>query len=311
MIVERLCENVEQGHRAAMEWDDLKTFLAISREGTLSGAARSLGVSQTTAGRRLEMLHERAGVRLLQKTPSGYVLTPAGEHILSNVETMEAEALAAERVVTGEDVRLAGTVRVTTVETLAVKVLAPTLTEFRRRYPNIVMEIDIDSRPLSLARREADIALRIGTFDQHDIVVRKVGEEQIGVFAARSYLESHGMPDFGRLCSGHARIAAGAETTNLPVARWFERVAARATVAVRGNVAVRFEVARAGAGLACLPVLVARDAPELVRLTSPAPPIREIWLGVHRDMQRAPRIRAVLDFLSIEVKHAVSAADAQ
>ena len=294
-----------------MEWDDLKTFLAISREGTLSGAARMLGLSQTTAGRRLDALHERAGVRLLQKTPSGYVLTPAGEHILANVETMEAEALAAERVVTGEDVRLAGTVRVTTVETLAVKVLAPTLTEFRRRYPNIVLEIDIDSRPLSLARREADIALRVGKFDQHDVVVRKVGEEHIGVFAARSYLDAHSVPDFDAQCAGHIKIAAGPETTNLPVARWFERIAARATLAIRGNVAVRFEVARAGAGLTSLPILVARDAPELVRLDAPPPPVRELWLGVHRDMQRAPRIRAVLDFLSVEVKQAVSAASAK
>lgn len=294
-----------------MDWDDLKTFLAISREGTLSAAARVMGISQTTAGRRLDALHERAGVRLLQKTPSGYVLTPAGEHILSNVETMEAEALAAEQVVTGEDVRLAGTVRVTTVETLAVKVLAPTLTEFRHRYPNIVLEIDIDSRPLSLARREADIALRVGPFDQHDVLVRKVGEEHIGIFAAQSYLDEHGLPDFGTQCAGHIKIAAGPETTNMPVARWFEQVAARATLAIRGNVSVRFEVARTGAGLTSLPILVARDAPELVRLAAPPPPVRELWLGVHRDMQRAPRIRAVLDFLSVEVKNAVSAESAQ
>jgi len=294
-----------------MEWDDLKTFLAISRAGTLSGAARTLGISQTTAGRRLDALHRQSGVRLLQKTPAGYVLTPAGEHILASVESMEGEAFTVERAVNGEDVRLAGTVRVTTVETLAVKVLAPTLTEFRRRYPNIVIEIDIDSRLLSLARREADIALRTGKFEQHDIVVRKVGEEHIGVYASRDYLKAHGTPDFSAQCAGHTRIASGLETTNMPVARWFERVAARAILAVRGNVGVRFEVARAGAGIACLPVLVARDASELVRLDAPAPPVRELWLGVHRDMQRAPRIRAVLDFLSTEVKNAVSAPSAQ
>ena len=295
----------------AMEWDDLKTFLAISREGTLSGAARKLGVSQTTAGRRLDSLHQRVGVRLLDKTPSGYMLTPSGEHILSNIETMEAEALSAERVVTGEDVRLAGTVRITTVETLAVKVLAPTLTEFRRRYPEIVLEIDIDTRPLSLARREADIALRVGKFDQHDVVVRKVGEERIGVYASKAYVKKHGTPDFANQCEGHTRIAAGPETTNMPVAQWFERAAARAIVAIRGNVAVRYEAARAGAGFCCLPVLVARDAPELMRLKSPPPPVRELWLGVHRDMQRAPRIRAVLDFFSVEVKNAVNSASAR
>ena len=92
-----------------LDWDDLRTFLAIARHGTLSAAARALGVHQPTMGRRLAALEQRAGARLLQKTPRGYIPTAAGEAILGNVERIEAEALAVERRITGRDVRLEGT----------------------------------------------------------------------------------------------------------------------------------------------------------------------------------------------------------
>jgi DNA-binding transcriptional LysR family regulator len=106
-----------------LPWDDLQSFLAIARHGTLSAAARALGVTQTTMGRRLTAMEGRAGARLLSRTPGGFVLTPAGEAVMGNVERIEAEALAVERRITGRDIRLEGVVRVTSVEILAVDVL--------------------------------------------------------------------------------------------------------------------------------------------------------------------------------------------
>lgn len=281
-----------------MEWDDLKTFLAISREGTLSAAARSLGVTQTTVGRRLDALHKRAGVRLLQKTPTGYVLTPAGEHILANVQTMEAEALAIELAVTGDDVRLAGSVRVTMVSLIATRVLAPTLAEFHARYPDIVIEINVDPHPLNLARREADIALRIGKFDQNDVIVRKVGEFTMGVYASDGYLAKYGIPDFDAGAPGHRKVTAGIDFMSGSTFSWFEKVTSRAMVSLRANMEVQIEACQEGLGLGCLPDYVAAELPGLVRLDAPAPPPRELWLGVHRDLHGAPRIRAVLDHIT-------------
>ncbi len=287
-----------------MEWDDLKTFLSVGREGTLSAAARALGVTQTTVGRRLEALHRRVGVRLLQKTTHGYILTPAGDHILENVEAMEAEALAVELAVTGEDVRLSGTVRVSTVEPLALRLLAPSVAELQRHHPNIQLEIRSDSRTISLSRHEADIALRLGKFDQPAIVARKVGEVQNGVFASPAYLEHHGPPDFARYCEGHRKISAHTDMVGLPNARWFETVSSRATVALRCEILAMVEAARAGVGLACLPTYLVQGVPDLVRVESPKPPVREMWLGVHRDLHRTPRIRVVLDHIAASVRHA-------
>jgi DNA-binding transcriptional LysR family regulator len=124
-----------------LPWDDLQSFLAIARHGTLSAAARALGVRQTTMGRRLIALETRAGARLLAKTPGSYVLTPAGEAILAHVERIEAETLAIERRISGRDIRLEGVVRVTTIEILAVEVLTPAFARLRQEHPGIVLEI--------------------------------------------------------------------------------------------------------------------------------------------------------------------------
>ena len=185
-----------------LDWDDLRSFLAIARHRTLSGAARALSVQQSTMGRRLDALEERAGVTLLQKTPGGYVLTAAGEAVLGHVERIEQEAHAIERTVTGRDVRLEGSVRLTTVETMAVEVLTPILTAFLARYPGITLDLVTDTRTLSLSRREADVAVRMMRPEGHELVARKVGEVGFGLYASPGYLERMGMPD---LQGGSAR----------------------------------------------------------------------------------------------------------
>lgn len=289
-----------------IDWDNLRTFLAVVRHGSLSAAARALRVTQTTVGRRLEALQDRAGVRLLTRTPTGFVLTAAGERVLANVERMEAEALALERTVTGQDIRLEGQVRIATVEAFAAHILAPALPAFAARYPDITVEIDVDTRSLSLSRREADIAVRLAAFDQHETVVRKAGEMAFGVYAAPDYLERHGLPDLASGAPGHAAITLQEDLLRTPEGRWFEEVTRKARRALRSNSRNgQLAAARAGLGIACLPRYLADGVEGLVRLAPPVPaPRREIWLGVHQDTRWTPRIRAVLDHLKTTLEAA-------
>jgi DNA-binding transcriptional LysR family regulator len=282
-----------------VDWDDLHTFLAIARHGNLSAAARSLNVTQTTVGRRLEGMHQRAGVTLLQKTPTGFVLTSAGSRILANIERMENEALAAELAITGEDSRLSGVVRITTVDLFASRFIAPSLIELKRRHPGIVIELDTDTRSLSLSRREADIALRLVRFEQHDVVVRKVAEMPFGIFASEAYLAEHGRPDFAAACPDQRILTLQEDQLHLPEAAWFTTMAAAADVALRSNSRdVLLRCARSGLGMVCLPLYMADEVSELVRLPTPErEPVREVWLGVHRDIRQTPRIRVVVDHL--------------
>ena len=281
----------------SLDWDDLHTVLAISRHGTLSAAARALQLTQSTVGRRLDNLQQRLGVILLQKTPSGYVTTEACTHILANLERMEQEALSVATSIGGQDTRLTGSVRVTTVEVLATHFIAPSLTGLRQHYPGLTVELDTDTRSLSLSRREADIAIRLVRFEQHDVMVRKIATMGFGLFVSPDYLARRGEPDFSNGCAGHDLVTVQEDQLHLPEARWLTDHASRAMIAIRSNSrAVLLRCAQAGLGLTCLPLYMA-DA-GLIRLTPPiADPQRDIWIGVHKDIRRSPRIRVVVDHL--------------
>jgi DNA-binding transcriptional LysR family regulator len=281
-----------------LDWDDLKTFLAISRHGTLSAAARALKVSQTTMGRRLDHLHGRAGATLLDRTPAGFRLTPTGAAILGEVERMEDAALSLERTISGEDQRLEGLVRVTTVDALAAHILTPVLKLLRDAHPGIVIELITDNRSLSLARREADIAVRLGRFDAHETVVRKIGDMAFAVYASPAYLETHGQPDWLAGAPGHYVVRVQDDLLDTPDGRWFADKAARAEPALLANSReVQMQGVMAGLGLGHLPCYLASRHPDLVRLDTGAPLTREIWMGVHRDTRHAPRIMAVQEML--------------
>jgi DNA-binding transcriptional LysR family regulator len=288
-----------------LDWDDLHSFLAVARHGSLSAAARALGVQQTTMGRRLATLEARAGARLLQKTPRGYTLTAAGEAILGNVERIEGEALAIERSIAGRDVRLEGAVRLTTVEVVAVEVIVPAMPALRRRHPGITLDLAVDTRSLSLTMREADIALRLARLRQNDLAVRKVGELGFGLYAAPEYIEAHGMPDFGAGGAGHALVHNEADQMEQPEMVWLAGLLPQARPALRTNDRyAQRAAALAGIGIAFLARAVG-DAAGLVRLDPPTPPPpRELWLAVHNDIRHTPRIRAVTDFLAVVLRAA-------
>ncbi len=287
-----------------LDWDHLQSFLAVARHGNLSAAARALRVTQTTMGRRIEALHAQAGVRLLQKMPAGFVLTQAGERVLASVERIEVEALSVERAIKGEDERIAGEVRITTVNSFGAKVVIPILQELSASHPELQIELIAENRSLSLSRREADIAIRLAEFEQHEVVVRHVADMAFGLYASRSYLDRRGTPHFADGCAGHTAIALQQDLALVPEAKRLAQVAPQATVALRSNSrAVQLHAARTGYGIAVLPCYLAADVEDLVELAAPGGRVvRGLWLGVHRDMRQVRRIRLVLDHLTKELK---------
>ncbi len=292
---------------AMLDWDDLRTFLMIARHRTLSAAARAMQVQQPTMGRRLEALEQRAGATLLQKTPTGYVLTPAGEAVFSTVERIEAETQTVERLIAGKDLRLEGTVRLTTVETLAAEVLSPILAAFRLDHPAVQVEIVAATRSLSLTKREADVALRIAPFSQPDLVARKVGEMAYGLYASADYLARHDAPDWDRGAKGHSVILTEPDLLETPEMRWLQTLAPDASVSVVSNSRlIQRAAAREGMGLACLARYLGDGDRGLVRLqvAGKMEPVRDLWLGLHADMRHMPRIRIFVDALQDGLKRA-------
>jgi len=282
-----------------MDWEDLRNFLAVARHGTLSGAARALGVQQSTVGRRLAGFEAQSGVMLLQKTPRGYVLTAAGEAARGEAERMEVAALAAERAITGRDARLEGEIRLTTVETLGAEILVPILARFAENYPGIFVKLIVGTRTLSLASREADLALRLMRPSGGDLLIRKLGELAFGFYASAEYVERHA--NAGADGKKQRVILMEDDVATFPEVMALSQRFPLAEVALRSNSRyAQLAACRNGMGIACLAHYLA--APHGLMLLERCEVSRELWLAQHRDTQHTPRFKALSGALATGLK---------
>ncbi|AMJ59662.1 LysR family transcriptional regulator [Bosea sp. PAMC 26642] len=283
-----------------LDWDDLRFFLALTRHGTLSSAAKALHVAQSTVGRRLTSLEASLGVRLLNRTPDGYVPTLAGQELRTKAERLETEVLTVERDISGRDTQRAGLVRVTCAETVAAHILAPSFAALRASHPDIMIELIPNQRELSLAMREADISVHLKLPEQHDLVVRRIGRIAFGLYASRSYLDDHGELDIADGCPGHDLITQIDDNHEMTQTAWLAGLASRARVAMQTSSHEAVVLAAAhGGGLACLACFRADREPGLVRVAVPSePPSADIWVMVHKDNRDTPRIRVALTHIA-------------
>ena len=283
-----------------LDWDDIRFFLSVTRHGNLSAAAKELHVSQPTVGRRLAALEASLGVRLLDRTPDGYVLTLAGREVREKAEGLESVAQSLERTVGGRDTRLSGIVRVTCAETMAARILAPCFAALQKQHPDIMVELIPDPRELSLSMREAELSVRLTQPNQHELVVRRIGSLAFGLYASPDYLERHGDLDFESGCPGHRLIAQLDDIQDAPQFKWLADLTPRARIAFRtSSHEAAVSVAVQGAGLACLARFRADREQGLIRLAPLLPaPTTGIWLVVHRDNRETSRIRAVMTHIS-------------
>jgi DNA-binding transcriptional LysR family regulator len=282
------------------DWDDLRVLLAVHRSGSLARAAAELGVNPTTVSRRISSLEEQVAARLFDRTSDGWVTTSTGRELAAHAECMEAEAIAALREVEGADRRLSGKVRVTGTEMLVTRFLMPALPRFHARYPEILLDLHCSPRTVSLARREADIALRLARPVEEDVVTRKIATIQLAFYASPAYLQEQGVPERpDESLAGHCVLMfADARAFALENA-WLEPRLGGARVLLRSDsVSSIYAGVTAGLGIALLPRAVADLDPALTRIeTASAPEPRVVWQTVHRDLKDTARVRAVLDFL--------------
>src|ERR1700712_212446 len=283
-----------------LDWDDLRFFLAVARHSSLSAAAKALHVAQSTVGRRLASREAGLGVRLLNRTPEGYVPTLAGEQVLKQAERVEAEALGLERQVGGRDMRLAGLVRVTCPETIASNLVAPCFGTLNVEHPDIMIELIPNPRELSLSMREADISVRLTLPDQHDLIVRRIGHIAFGLYASPGYLAVHGDLHADDGCAGHDIITQLDDNQEMTQTQWLTELASCARVAMQTSSHEAAVAAAAhGGGLACLACFRADCEAQLVRLDVPSQaPNADIWLLVHKDNRDNPRIRIALTHIT-------------
>lgn len=279
-----------------LDWEDLRHFHALGRLGTLSAAARALGVEHATVARRVAHLEEKIGAKLVDRRGRRLSLTAKGQQIASIATRMSEDALTIERAALNADNRHAGTVRVSAPPALATALLAERLVRLRQRHPGIDVVVIGETRYASLGRREADIAVRMARPEQGDLTVTKIDEIGFSLYADPAYLAATREADWSFV--GYEETMASS-----PQERMLVQIAEGRPVAIRAS-SLEFQLAavKAGGGVALLPDFMAADL-NLTRLPLPGDPLtRELWLVVHTDIKDVPLIRAVLDALAGKVR---------
>ncbi len=285
------------------DWNDVQVFLAISRGGSLAAAARTMKVNHSTVFRRLNAFEDALGVRLFERLPSGYALTPEGESIRAEAEAVEGNVIALERKIAGRDFALRGDIRITTPHGLAIGFIAQYLPDFIARYPGIRIEIAASDSDFDLNRREADIALRATTQPPEHLVGRQVASLCWWVYGGTTYIERMGRPTGMDELAQHRLIGADSAFQRLPVFAWLQKnVPDDAIVARAGDLDTMAALAREGVGLALLPS--DQHLPDLQRLFPVEPRFTgQLWLLTHPDLRHVARIKAFMEFLTERLKN--------
>jgi DNA-binding transcriptional LysR family regulator len=278
--------------RTEPDWQDIRVFLALGRQGSLSAAARTLSVNHATIARRLHSLEMTLGEKLVERRPDGYVLTPAGTQALAAASDMEAAVLTLGRG--GGEGLPRGLVRINAPPALSQGFLIGRLAEIPTQYPGLDIELAADLRAVSLERHETDIAVRLGRPQDSDLIARLLVTMGYGFYGTEAVCQ--------RVEDGAEPVFVGFDEVNsyLPEATWLARHFPHARLSFRANNQVtQASAAKCGAGLALLPHYIGRMEQSLhLCALEPLPPSREVWLLTRRQHRKDVPIRTVVEYLT-------------
>jgi len=282
------------------DWNDLRYFLELSRQGKLVRAAARLHVDHTTVSRRISALEKQLDVRLFDKSPNGYQLTDAGLRLLPWAEQIESSSHRLYQDIAGKDARLGGTVRVAAPEALGTQLIARHVAGLRREHPDIYLELVAETRRLSLSKREADIAISFSRPDSGRLVAWKLCDYRLRLYATRDYLAAHAPIESPEDLAGHDFVSYIDDLIEMPELRFFDNTVKNANVVFRStNVSAQFNAILDGIGLGLVHCFMAQREPRLqVVLPAQVSVERTYWLLVHEDLRHVARVDAVCDFLT-------------
>ncbi len=278
---------------ARLDWEDIRYFVALARHGTLSATARDLRVNHATVARRIASLERLVGRALFDRRARGYRLTAEGKSLLIDAKAMDEAALSVLRR-SDRGTELSGLVRLAAGRVLAERFLIDRLRGFHQRYPAIDLEVIGGSRVVSLAKREADVALRYGSPRDSDLVARRVATITFGLYASPAYRD--------KLKAGEAPTFIGFTEDDdfIAESKWLNQQFGDQRFSFRtGSQTTQAAAARADYGIALLPrYIVSAHEPGLVEVSLGGRlPERDVWLLIRRDLAKVPRVRAAADYL--------------
>lgn len=286
------------------DWNKARAFLVTAEEGSLSAAARALGMAQPTLGRQVDGLEQELGIVLFERVGRGLTLTPSGMELLEHVRTMGEAAGRVSLTALGQSQALEGSISISASETYATALLPPIVAKLRQEEPGIQVEIVVSNHASDLLRREADIAIRNFRPTEPDLVAKRIGTADAVLYAAPSYVEKLGHPtkpfdlrhaDFvnldrsGAMMKGFNSLGLGLTEANFPL--------------VTESYLVMWELVKQGVAIGVLDAAIGDADPAVVRVLPDLEPLSfPIWLVAHREVATSRRIRRVYDFLADELR---------
>ncbi|MEP7454439.1 LysR family transcriptional regulator [Phyllobacterium sp. SB3] len=274
-----------------MDWQDLHYFAVLSRTGSLSAAARELGVDHATVGRRVAALEKVLCLRLIERLPRSTRMTSDGLEVAQLVQEMEQSVHVLDRVVRRLAKSTIATVRISAPPAVAAKLIAPHVAAFHQANPDIMLVLSGSAQNAALDRGEADIAIRMAKPESPELLIRRVGAMHFGLYATAAVSK---LPELSLKF-----IAYDATLDHLDQQVWLRAIlVGRSIVFQASDLFGQQEAARAGIGAAVLPRFMGDNDPSLVELsTSIPPPVRDLWLTTYSDLRKVPAIRLVMNFL--------------
>jgi DNA-binding transcriptional LysR family regulator len=285
-------------------WDEIRTAYQVARLGTVSGAAEVLGVHHATVIRHIDALEKRLGTRLFQRHARGYTPTEAGHDLLSVAQTTDEQFAQLASRIKGIGETVAGELVVTSISGVA-DLLVPVLARFQTEYPAVILRVLTDMRVFRLDYGEAHVAIRAGAApEEPDNVVQPLIRLRTGLYAARSYVERHGLPASEADLTAHSFVGADSAESRAPFNRWLRAIVPTENIRFRATEMAAMEAAiRAGLGIGFLSAFKAGNDPDLVEIMPPRPEWdAPLWIVTHVDLHRTRKVQAFLTVLKDSAK---------
>ena len=288
-----------------MDWDRIRIFLAVARAGQILGAARALGLNHATVGRQLTALEEDIGTQLVERQTNGCVLTAAGEVLMQSAERVESELLQAGTRLSGATENLNGTVRVGAPDGLGNYFLSRSLGELATRHPDLTIQLVPLPRTFSLSRREADIVVTLDRPKQGKLIIRKLTDYSLSVYASADYLARHPAIETADDLDGHLFVTHVEDFVYSRALDYAVELGKRMKRHYEcGSVVAQMEAVRAGHGVGILHDYAALQYPELRRLLPDLRFTRTYWLMSHPDTHGTRRVAEVYAHITEAVRAA-------
>ncbi len=283
-----------------MAWDDLRYVLTVAEQGTLSGAARVLGVNHSTVLRRVSAFEDEKGVQVFERTGSGYVLTPESRHLLTTLRNIEDQVNGIDRAIAKQGLELDGPVRITTTDAIAEAGLTQHVAAFQAQHPGVVAELNLTNAYVNFSKMEADITIRPAPNLPPDLAGEKACDVLMHIYATPSYLERNRATGYG----GHKWLGVAPPITASLVGEWQQQTLPESAIVLRSSSFVGLrDIAETGLGLALLPCCVGDPSPHLVR----ADAFREtlstsLWVATHKDMIGSSKVQSIIAWFAEAVR---------